>query len=63
MSVQVNETLLAMSFENEGKDEDDSDTLNDSDNIDSQHGSSNKGRKLPFNFDQIILNVHCRSSL
>ena len=49
MSVQVNETLLAMSFENEGKDEDDSDTLNDSDNIDSQHGSSNKGRKLPFN--------------
>jgi len=40
---EVNETLLAMSFENEGKDEDDSDTLNDSDNIDSQHGSSNKG--------------------
>ena len=46
-----------MSFENEGKDEDDSDTLNDSDNIDSQHGSSNKGRKLPFNFDQIIARV------
>ena len=38
-SVQVNESLLAMSFENEGKEEEEeteSDTLNDSDNIDSQ---------------------------
>merc|ERR1719397_502563 len=41
---EVNESLLAMSFENDGKDEDDSDTLNNSDNIDSQNGgSSNKG--------------------
>ena len=45
-SYQVNETLLAMSFENEDQDEEDSDTLNDSDNIDSQLGSSNKGKKI-----------------
>ena len=49
-SVQVNESLLAMSFENEGKEEEEeteSDTLNDSDNIDSQNGgSSNKGKHL-----------------
>ena len=37
-----------MSFENEVKEEDEeeSDTLNDSDNIDSQLGSSNKGKKI-----------------
>ena len=35
-----------MSFENEDQDEEDSDTLNDSDNIDSQLGSSNKGKKI-----------------
>merc|ERR1719412_154837 len=44
---EVNESLLAMSFENDGKEEeeeDESDTLNDSDNIDSQHnGGSNNG--------------------
>ena len=68
-SVQVNESLLAMSFENEGKeeeDEDESDTLNDSDNIDSQHnGGSNNGKAdwLPI---QITLNTNAlifRSSL
>lgn len=56
-----------MSFENDGKEEeeeDESDTLNDSDNIDSQHnGGSNNGRQIvsPLRLPRIL--IQCSSGL